>query len=46
LGSGVVVGTLFGGRLLSRIPESKFRPVVAVVLAALGGWMLVSTLRG
>jgi len=38
--TGVVVGTLFGGRLLSRIPESKFRIIVAAILAALGLWML------
>ena len=38
--AGVVVGTLFGGRLLSRIPESKFRGIVAAILAALGVWML------
>ena len=37
---GVVVGTLFGGRLLSRIPESRFRAIVAAILAALGAWML------
>lgn len=37
---GVIVGTLFGGRLLSRIPESKFRGIVATILGALGVWML------
>ena len=33
---GVVVGTLFGGRVLKRIPEPAFRRVVAVLLAMLG----------
>jgi uncharacterized membrane protein YfcA len=43
--AGVVVGTLFGHRLLLRIPEEKFRFVVAVTLAVLGGAMLVSAFR-
>jgi uncharacterized protein len=43
--AGVVVGTLFGHRLLLRIPEEKFRVVVAVTLAVLGGAMLVSAFR-
>jgi len=43
--AGVVVGTLFGHRLLLRIPEEKFRFVVAVTLALLGGAMLVSAFR-
>ncbi len=38
---GVVIGTLFGRRALERIPESRFRAVVAAVLAALGSAMLV-----
>ena len=38
--AGVIVGTLFGGRVLSRIPESKFRIIVAAILAALGVSML------
>ena len=38
--AGVIIGTIFGGRLLSRIPESKFRLIVATILAALGVWML------
>src|SRR5262245_33992366 len=33
--AGVVIGTLFGGRVLSRISEHRFRIVVAVILAAL-----------
>jgi uncharacterized membrane protein YfcA len=42
---GVVLGTLFGRRVLARIPEARFRPVVALVLAALGTAMLVQGLR-
>jgi len=42
--AGVVVGTLFGGRLLRRIPESRFRSIVAVILAALGVSMLAQAL--
>jgi uncharacterized membrane protein YfcA len=38
--AGVVMGTLIGFTLLRRIPEVWFRRVVALVLAALGGWMI------
>jgi uncharacterized membrane protein YfcA len=34
--AGVIAGTLFGGRVLQRIPEAAFRRVVAVLLAMLG----------
>jgi uncharacterized membrane protein YfcA len=37
---GVIGGTLFGHRLLVRIPEEQFRPTVAVLLAVLGTAML------
>jgi uncharacterized protein len=37
----VVCGTVFGHRLLIRIPEEKFRPTVAVLLAILGAAMLM-----
>jgi len=37
---GVVCGTVFGHRLLVRIPEERFRPTVAVLLAILGAAML------
>ena len=33
---GVIAGTLFGHRLLARIPEARFRPTVAVILGLLG----------
>ena len=39
--AGVIVGTLAGARVLRRVPESRFRPVVAIVLLALGSWMLL-----
>jgi uncharacterized membrane protein YfcA len=38
---GVVVGTVLGSRALSRIPEVWFRRVLALVLALLGGVMLI-----
>ena len=44
--AGVILGTLFGGRLLSRVPDRLFRPIVALVLAALGIAMLVQGVRG
>jgi uncharacterized membrane protein YfcA len=37
---GVIGGTLFGHRVLVRIPEETFRPTVAVLLAVLGTTML------
>lgn len=39
---GVVVGTLTGMRLLTLVPERLFRPLVALLLLALGIWMLAS----
>ena len=39
--AGVLAGTLLGSRVLRWIPESAFRRVLAVILAALGTWMLV-----
>jgi len=42
--AGVVVGTLYGGRALARIPESRFRPLVAALLAFLGVAMVVQGL--
>ncbi len=38
---GALAGTLLGERVLRRIPERIFRGVVAVLLLALGGWMLI-----
>jgi uncharacterized membrane protein YfcA len=38
---GVVLGTLTGRRLLARVPEAAFRRVVALLLFALGGWMIL-----
>jgi uncharacterized membrane protein YfcA len=42
--AGVVVGTLFGHRLLLRIPEATFRLVVSVTLGVLGSAMLITAL--
>jgi uncharacterized membrane protein YfcA len=39
--SGVVIGTLFGERLLARVPEHRFRVVVGVLLLALGMSFLI-----
>jgi len=38
----VLVGTIVGTRLLTRIPETAFRRVVAVLLLALGGYMIAT----
>lgn len=38
---GVVIGTLFGERLLARVPEQRFRVVVGVLLLALGVSFLI-----
>jgi uncharacterized membrane protein YfcA len=43
--AGVIVGTLFGGKLLARVPDRLFRPMVALLLAALGAAMLAQGLR-
>jgi uncharacterized membrane protein YfcA len=32
----VVIGTLFGEKLLARVPEQRFRAVVGVLLLLLG----------
>lgn len=42
--AGVIVGTVFGGRVLRRIPEDQFRRVVAVLLVALGIALLVRSI--
>lgn len=39
--AGVLLGTVFGLRLLPRIPDRTFRRVVAILLLALGGWMVL-----
>ncbi|HWQ56645.1 MAG TPA: sulfite exporter TauE/SafE family protein [Bryobacteraceae bacterium] len=36
-----VAGTLLGARLLRRIPEHVFKPLVAIMVLLLGLWMLV-----
>jgi uncharacterized membrane protein YfcA len=42
---GVVVGTVFGHRLLGRIPEALFRPILAAILGILGAAMLINGIR-
>ena len=42
---GVTIDTVLGSRVLLRIPEVWFRRVLALVLAVLGGAMLVRGLR-
>ncbi len=43
---GVVIGTLVGGRVLRRIPETIFRQVVSAIILALGFYMLYKALTG
>jgi uncharacterized membrane protein YfcA len=38
--AGVVAGTLAGTRFLRYVPDRQFRPMVAILLLALGTWML------
>jgi uncharacterized membrane protein YfcA len=42
--AGVVVGTLMGRRVLTRIPEPRFRTIVAVLIGALGAAMAIKGL--
>jgi uncharacterized protein len=42
---GVITGTLFGERLLARVPEKRFRTVVGVLLLLLGLSFIVGGLR-
>jgi uncharacterized membrane protein YfcA len=44
--AGAIAGTLAGGRLLDRLPEARFRLVVAAVLILLGLVMLVRSVAG
>ena len=39
--AGVVIGTLVGGRLLRRLPEHRFRRILALMLLALGAYMVL-----
>ena len=39
---GVVVGTVFGTRILGKIDEATFRRSVGIALVALGVWTIVS----
>jgi uncharacterized membrane protein YfcA len=42
---GVTIGTLLGSRVLVRIPEVWFRRLLALILAVLGGAMLVRAMQ-
>lgn len=44
--AGVLAGTLSGARVLREIPEQRFRRVVAIVILALGMFMLFRTAAG
>jgi uncharacterized membrane protein YfcA len=39
--AGVLIGTLFGERLLFGLSEEKFRRVVGILIAALGLWLIL-----
>ncbi len=43
---GVLVGTVWGVRLLRRIPETVFRPSIGALVLLLGFYMLVRALTG
>jgi uncharacterized membrane protein YfcA len=42
---GVTIGTVFGSRGLTHVPETGFRRVLALMLAVLGGAMLIRAVR-
>ena len=42
----MVAGTVWGVRLLRRVPEEAFRPAVGTLVAVLGAYMLVRGLMG
>jgi uncharacterized membrane protein YfcA len=44
--AGVLAGTLAGNRLLSRMSERTFRPVVAALVGVLGAYMIVRGIGG
>jgi len=44
--AGVVFGTVVGARVMRRVPEPWFRPVVAAILAVLGAAMIVQGIHG
>jgi uncharacterized membrane protein YfcA len=43
--AGVLIGTVIGSRVLVRIPEHRFRRVVAVIVGVLGALMIVRGIR-
>ena len=40
---GLIIGTLIGERLLSKVPEPVYRRVVSALVLALGLFMLLQT---
>jgi uncharacterized membrane protein YfcA len=46
LTGGVLVGTVFGAPVLRRIPETQFRRLLALLLIALGVWLLAAGAAG
>jgi len=45
MAAGVAIGTLLGGRVLARIPETWFRRLVSLLIFALGIVMLTSVAK-
>lgn len=43
--AGIVAGTVLGSRVLDRLPERWFRRILALILAVLGGAMLLRGIR-
>jgi uncharacterized membrane protein YfcA len=43
--AGVLIGTVIGSRALVRIPEHRFRRVVALIVGVLGALMIVRGIR-
>jgi uncharacterized membrane protein YfcA len=43
--AGCIIGTFWGRRILERVPDAMFRKLVALLLLALGGYMLAAGIR-
>jgi uncharacterized protein len=43
--AGCVIGTFWGKRILERVPDTVFRKLVALLILALGGYMLATGIR-
>jgi len=42
---GVIIGTLFGERLLFGLSPRVFQRLIAILIGALGVWVIASTLK-